>query len=655
MADLKRRIVAEFSAQNKAKGVMAGFGRDLDMTGRALRRMAVGALAVAGIGGFGYMIKRTMENIDVTAKLSDRLGMTTENLVALQHAAQITGMESETMNKAMETFVRRMGEVRMGVGQARYSLEALGLSANDLAAATPTDALKTIADRIGDLKTAADKAAAAYYLFGRQGTQMLTLFEQGSEGIEQFQKEAEKLGLTFSRLDAAQIWAANDALTRARAVMTGLFRQATIQLAPYIEVLADKFVDVATAGEGLGANVTTVFETMSLAAIKFGDTIQMVGVRHKQLNAIVLEGIAKYFEVLEKIDFLPAFKGMEYLFKREYGVGFGEFGAALRESAEEWKDELADLERETEGRAAAIEKFFDDLRNKAAGRREALEAKARQRAAAGVGAVPEPVEKQTEAVISAERKKMQALEDTVALEIQLLGRLDEPRQHARMLIQYEAAAMKEFAGDAQKAAASTDVFRVKLEELEEAQKWAELAKTMEQSFAGALERLSQDWRNYGEVAKQVCREIFMEAMRIQFFRPAAQALAGGMQVAFAALGGALFGGGPGTMEVPVGVRPGGNVAVAQAGGIFTRPTLTMAGEVPEAFVPLSGGRSIPVETRGEGKQITEHRIINQGSENLEISSVVEYFISDRRIIEVVIRAAQTDMSYRRSIEQVARR
>jgi hypothetical protein len=53
MATNVRRIVAEISAKNKAKGALAGFRSDLDTTGRALRRMATGVIALAGISGMG--------------------------------------------------------------------------------------------------------------------------------------------------------------------------------------------------------------------------------------------------------------------------------------------------------------------------------------------------------------------------------------------------------------------------------------------------------------------------------------------------------------------------------------------------------------------------------------------------------------------------
>jgi len=650
--DLKRRIVAEFSAKNRAKGVMSGFRRDMDSTGRALRRMAMGALAVAGIGGLGYMLKKQMEVIDATAKLSDRLGITTEKLIGLQHAAAITGTDAETLNKSLEIFTRRLGEMTQGSGEAKRGLDMLGLTAEQLIHVSPAEAFGMAADKIKLLGTQAEKTAAAYFLFGRAGSKMLNMLEVGSEGLREFQKEVEKLGLSFSRIDAAQVEAANDALTRARAVLAGLFRQATIELAPYIEVLADKFVDVSTAGEGMGANVTKVFELMSLGAVSFGETIQMLGVRHKQLNAIAMEGLSKYFELLEKMDFIPALKGMEYLFKRQYGVGFGEFAAALRESAKDWKEELADVEKETKQRSTAIEKFFNDLRTKAAGRRTELEERAKKRAVAG----PVDPTDDTKEIESAEIKKMKALEKRVDEEIKMLGRLNEPRQHAKMLIDYEAAAMEEFAGNTQKAAAAVDVFRDKLGELEEAQKWAEVAKTMERSFAGALERLSQDWKNYGEVAKGVLREILLEMMRIMMWRPAAKALADWFQPALSALAGGiggLFGGGMPTVGA-VTPQAGATLAKYQHGGIATSPHLAMVGDVPEAFVPLSGGR-IPVEMRGgRGAGSFDVHIHNEGQEKLEISRAELYWAGDQRVVDIFIAKAQTDGGLRRAIKGAAK-
>ncbi len=249
--DYRRRIIAEFSAQNKAKGAMAGFRRDLQHTVRGIRRMATATLALAGVGGFGYMVKKQMAVIDSTAKLSDRLGIGTESLVAMQHAAKISGVETATLNKSLEVFSRRLGEVDMGVGQARHALDSLGLSYVDLINKSPDSLIGIIADQINQLGTQSQKAAAANYLFGRSGQQLLNLFDQGSAGIREYQREAEKLGITFSRFEAKQVEAANDAMTRLQSAMGGVFRTAAIELAPMVEDLATSFTKWATASGGL--------------------------------------------------------------------------------------------------------------------------------------------------------------------------------------------------------------------------------------------------------------------------------------------------------------------------------------------------------------------------------------------------------------------
>lgn len=650
MVDKERRIVAVFAAKNKAKGVMTSFRRGLDKTGQAMKRMAkVGAvMTVAAAAGAAYMVKRQMEAIDVIAKLSDRLGIATEDLVGLQHAASISGVSTEALNKSLDMFVRRLGEMTMGSGEAQRGLEMLGLTTEELIRLSPAEAMGIAADKINRLETQAEKAAAAYFLFGRAGAQLVTMFAVGSEGLREFQREAERLGLTFSRFDAAQIEAANDALTRARAAMTGLFRTAAIELAPYIEALADKFVDVATAGEGLGANVVNVFEQMSLAAIRFGGVLQGSSAKFKAFQAGALEGFAGIIELSAKLEKYSPMGGVGRLTRRIAGAEDPiDIAARYRSQAAELMEAAGREAAGTYGQENAVKRFYEGLRKEAAGPKlEGADAvmahieKYRSSLKTDTG----PVAEQTEAVISAERKKMQALEKTIDEEIKLLGKLNEPRQHARMLIQYEAAAMEEFAGNAQKAAEATEVFRGKLEELEEAQKWEEVAKTMEKSFAGALERLSQDWRNYGEVARGVLREILMETMRIMMWRPAAKALAGGLQELGGSFAAALFGAGTGADAAAASAfsSPHGGPAFpsGQHGGDVLKTGLAVIHR-GETYSGVNGnyGRA----------QIV---INNTVSDRVDVE-IDEYLQSDQRIIDVTMRAAETDGPYRRSIRGVS--
>jgi hypothetical protein len=208
------------STINGAIGTVARFGK--------------GLLIAAGVGGIGFAIKKTMAMIDVTAKLSDRLGIATEKLIGLRHAASIAGVSSDALDKSLEIFVRRMGEVKAGSGEAKKGLEALGLSAEEMINMTPDKSLLIIAERIKNLGTQAEKASAAYFLFGRAGAQLLNLFEGGAANIEAMQKEAERLGITFSRFDAAKVEEANDAITKLKGALQGVVTEITISLSPAI-------------------------------------------------------------------------------------------------------------------------------------------------------------------------------------------------------------------------------------------------------------------------------------------------------------------------------------------------------------------------------------------------------------------------------------
>jgi len=364
MATNVRRIVAEISAKNKAKGVMAGFRGDLDKTGRALRRMATGVIALAGIGGLGYMIKKQMETIDATAKLSDRIGMATEHLVGLQYGAKIMGVETESLNKALEYFSKGLGEASKGIGESKYALDALGLSAEELVAKSPHEAIRTIADEMSKLKTQTEKTFAAQKLFGRSGIQMVNILQEGSSAIDKLQKEAEGLGLTFSRWDAAQVEAANDAFYRMRSVFTGLSRQVTIQLAPHLEVLATSFVNAATSGEGMGTHVVNAFEWMSLGAIKFTEQIDKIPYALKRAEAGMMDLKARNLEVLDSI---LKFKIVDkWLLEKTVGIDITFEAQKARQEAEFIRRLAEQSTGEFNKARTAVEAYFDSIKSKGA-------------------------------------------------------------------------------------------------------------------------------------------------------------------------------------------------------------------------------------------------------------------------------------------------
>jgi len=345
-------LIARTSAFDKgmrrgAKGINH-FSDRVAATNRRIAGFAKGLVALALTGGLALLIKRTMDSIDATGKFADRIGITTEALIGLRHAASIMGVETAGLDKALETFVRRIGEVNMGVGQAKYALDAMGLSARQLEQQSPDENFKDIADSISKMNSAAEKASAAYYLFGRQGVQLLNILNLGRSGIEKLEAEAKKLGITFSRFDAARVEAANDALNRLKKVFTGAFQRVVIELADTIEAMATSIVEFATSGQGIEKNVTGAFQNASLGIAYFIDTLTDARIAYLKLKVVTESGIQP--TRFKAVDIIPI-----VALSRRLGKNIDDTSDSM--------EKLADI-YSAGSRVDRINAFYDSLKNK---------------------------------------------------------------------------------------------------------------------------------------------------------------------------------------------------------------------------------------------------------------------------------------------------
>lgn len=271
----------------RSRRQMSFFARQAQATRHMIMGLGARIIAFAGIAGLGYMIKQTMAAIDATAKLADQLQIGTEALKGFELAAKINGASMQDMQKGLQMMTRRLAETKAGIGQAKYGLDAMGLSARDLIMMGPEEAFLTIADSISQMASASDKAFAAYNMFGRGGMQLLNMLNKGRAGLEAYRKEAEKLGIAFSRYDASKVEAANDAITRAKAVLEGLRNTLVIELAPAVEAMATGFTEWANSGEGAASKLENIFKRLALTLAHLADKLEDI-FKGKNLSDYIL-------------------------------------------------------------------------------------------------------------------------------------------------------------------------------------------------------------------------------------------------------------------------------------------------------------------------------------------------------------------------------
>ena len=297
---LTANIGAFASTMAAAAKPLAGFAGGVTSAATKLTGLVSGITALVGAGSLTVLVTQSMEAIDTNAKLSDRLGITTEALAGLQYAGDLAGVSSEELTGGLEKMLKALGGAADDGDLASNAFTKLGLNAKALANMPTDQAFASIATQIAAIQNPAERAAAVG-VFGKSGQSLLPLMMSGAEGIKAAQAEAEKLGLTYSRIDAAKVEAANDSMTRMKSVVTGVGNQLAIAVSPFIDAAAAKLTEMASSGDGMGTKIVNAFEAVVGGIAYASDYLSLLKAGFKLLQAgatFAVYGVVKAVDLL---------------------------------------------------------------------------------------------------------------------------------------------------------------------------------------------------------------------------------------------------------------------------------------------------------------------------------------------------------------------
>lgn len=107
------------SAKEKAENLSAGF-------------LKAGA-AVSAIGlPFALMGKAALDNADKFNKMSEKVGISVEDLSGLKFAAEIAGTDLDALQNSLGRFSGNAADASKGIGEAKDTFEELGISVVDV-------------------------------------------------------------------------------------------------------------------------------------------------------------------------------------------------------------------------------------------------------------------------------------------------------------------------------------------------------------------------------------------------------------------------------------------------------------------------------------------------------------------------------------------
>lgn len=283
-ADRALQLLQKIVEQNQKS--LQQFGTEATKTNASLDKLTsgvsvlstieIGRVLVSGLQAIASAFTSAAQNVlslasnvsqslDSLNDLSARTGIGVEALQGYSLAAKMAGVDVAEFGAAIQRLGVNIGKADPG-GAFEKSLQGIGLTLAQLRGLNPEAQFAAIGEAISRLPTAADRAAAAVEIFGRQGAALAPLFREGAASIDELRERAERLGVIVSETQVNNVAAMNDAFDLVRATVEGIIGQVIGNLAPAVTDVANQFLEFietfqgadGTGGTGIANAITDV-------------------------------------------------------------------------------------------------------------------------------------------------------------------------------------------------------------------------------------------------------------------------------------------------------------------------------------------------------------------------------------------------------------
>ena len=306
------------SAKDEFSAIFDKLNRHLGLTDRtvgSLKSTLAGLAAGATLAGFAGMIKGAIDAADALGKLSQRTGVSVEDLDGLKYAADLSGVSLETLGKGMKALSISAVEAASGNKEMSKVFKLMGVDVKDAAGNVKNmnSLLEEAADKFASYRDGPEKAALATKIMSKAGSEMIPLLNMGGEAIRKLREEQARYG-GVSTETAKQAEEFNDTITKLQMMSGAFWRELAAGLLPTLNGLAKAMADARSEGrlfEQFINPIVTIFKGLSILAVNVAYVFNAVG---REIG-----GIAAQIGALMTLDFSR----------------FSAIGAEMRAEAEE--------------------------------------------------------------------------------------------------------------------------------------------------------------------------------------------------------------------------------------------------------------------------------------------------------------------------------
>lgn len=240
MATALREILAKFgfevdsSKLDKAK-------KDTDSLVKTFKKVAsvfAGAAIVSGVKAF---VNEMVDAATQIQRTSQQLGLGAHELQRWQTAADMAGVDVESLATGIKFLQKNASEAAEKGGDAAAVFKKLGVTVKDASGnVRPTgELLRDTGLAIGAIQNPAQRTAEVLKVFGRQGLSLIPMFNKGAEGLDELLGELDRLGGGISDDAINKLLATRKAGKQLDVAILSLKSAISVKLVPAVTALTN--------------------------------------------------------------------------------------------------------------------------------------------------------------------------------------------------------------------------------------------------------------------------------------------------------------------------------------------------------------------------------------------------------------------------------
>lgn len=231
-------------------------GEDAKRFGDVLKANIASEVVVAGVQKLGELVKQAGAELieaavnaalfaDEIATMSVQTGVSASTLQELTYAQELMDVSIETVTSSMAKNIKSMDNARKGSADYVEAYKKLGVQITS-GNGQLKDSEKVyweVVDALKQVTNETERDAIAMTLFGKKAQDLNTLIVLGSEGFQEYAKEAHEVGYVMSDEMMNALLETSDAMERMKNKTEAAKNQIGVELAPVLEDAYERIGD----------------------------------------------------------------------------------------------------------------------------------------------------------------------------------------------------------------------------------------------------------------------------------------------------------------------------------------------------------------------------------------------------------------------------